>query len=69
MLFIVVFANKVSRIKYNCLKEKHISFLEGMAVTLNKVEKIKPRFGKPYLKLEISPMELAKLKRQLKNQL
>ena len=61
--------NKVSRIKYDRLKEKHISSLERMMTMLNKVEKIKPRFGKPYLKLEISPMELAKIKRQLKNQL
>lgn len=61
--------NKVSRIKYDRLKEKHITNLERMIATLNKVEKIKPRFGKPYLKLEVSPMELAKLKRQLKNQL
>ncbi|GAB5471915.1 MAG: hypothetical protein Mars2KO_00140 [Maribacter sp.] len=60
--------NKVSRIKYDRLKEKHISNLERMMTLLNKVEKVKPRFGKPYLKLEISPMELAKLKRQLTRQ-
>ncbi len=61
--------NEVSKIEYNRLKEKHIDNLDRMIRTLNKVEKIKPRFGKPYLKLEISPMELAKLKRQLRNQL
>jgi len=61
--------NKVSRIKYDRLKRKHISNLEIMIETLNKVEKIEPRFGKPYLKIEISPMELASLKSRFKDQL
>ncbi|TMM55754.1 hypothetical protein FEE95_13920 [Maribacter algarum] len=59
--------NKVSRIKYDQLKEKNDSNMEIILNTLNKVQKIEPRFGKPYLKIEISPMELAKLKRQFTN--
>ena len=61
--------NRVSRIKYDNLKRKHFSNLETMMETLNKVEKIEPRFGKPYHKIEISPMELALLKSQIKDQL
>ncbi len=61
--------NKVSRIKYDRIKRKHISNLETMIETLNKVEKIEPRFGKPYLKIKISPMELASLKSRFKDQL
>jgi len=61
--------NKVSRIKYDRLKRKHISNMETMMETLNKVEKVEPRFGIPYLKIKISPMELASLKSRFKDQL
>ena len=36
--------------------------------TLNGIEKIEPRYGKPNYKMEISPMELAMLKRIFSDQ-
>jgi hypothetical protein len=59
----------VPKMKYQRLEQKHYSDLEKILETLNKVEKIEPRFGKPYLKIDMSPMELATLKGQFKDRL
>ena len=58
----------IPKIEYERLEQKYLFNLEKILETLNKVEKIEPRFGKPYLKMEISPMELAMLKRLFNDQ-
>ena len=58
----------VPEIKYKRLEQKNLSNLEKILETLSRIEKIEPRFGKPYHKIEISPMELAMLKRMFNDQ-
>ena len=52
----------VSKSKYDKLmKEKMTSFMRYNEI-LSRIEKVEPRFGKPYYKIEISEIELAKLR-------
>ena len=58
----------VPKIEFERLEQRCLSNLEKILETLDRIEKVVPRFGKPYFKMEISPMELAKLKRMFNDQ-
>ena len=58
----------IPKVEYERLEQKYLFNLEKILETLNKVEKIEPRFGKQYHKMDISPMELAMLKRLFNDQ-
>jgi len=60
------FEPSISVEKYNSLRDSFQQERQEFLSTLNKIEKIKPRFGKPYYKIEMEASELAILKRKLK---
>lgn len=58
----------VPEAQYKRLEQKHLSNVQKVLETLDRIERIEPRFGKSYHKMEISPMELAMLKRVFSDQ-
>jgi len=57
----------VPKIRYERLAEKLEKIKQDYGYVLDKVEHVKGSFGKPFFKLELSPGELEKFKRTLKN--
>ncbi len=57
----------VPKIRYERLTEKMEKIRQEYSYVLNKVSLVKGSFGKAYFKLELSPPELEKFKRTLKN--
>ncbi|RDY58389.1 BfmA/BtgA family mobilization protein [Flagellimonas nanhaiensis] len=57
----------VPKIRYERLSEKLEKIKQDYAHVLDKVELVKGSFGKAYFKLELTPSELEKFKRTLKN--
>lgn len=57
----------VPKIRYERLIEKMEKIKQEYGYVLNKVSLVKGSFGKAYFKLELSPSELEKFKRTLKN--
>jgi hypothetical protein len=58
----------VPKIEFDRPEQKYLSNLEKILITLNRIEKIEPRFGKQYHKIDISPMDMAMLKRIFNDQ-
>ncbi|GMN08459.1 hypothetical protein MTsPCn5_38480 [Croceitalea sp. MTPC5] len=58
--------NKVSQYDNYILKEKWKKERKQVLKLLEHIKKEKPRFGKPYFKIEIEPSELENLKKALK---
>ena len=57
----------VPKIRYERLSEKLQKIRQEYGYVLEKVSLVKGSFGKPFFKLELSPSELEKFKRTLKN--
>ena len=57
----------VPKIRYERLSEKLEKIKREYGHVLDKVELVKGSFGKPFFKLDLSPSELEKFKRTLKN--
>lgn len=57
---------KVSRVKYDRLKEKYELAQERFTNAVAKINRVEPRFGKPYYRIEINATELYNLKYVLK---
>ena len=57
----------VPKIRYERLAEKLEKIKQEYSHVLDKVELVKGSFGKTYFKLDLSPSELEKFKRTLKN--
>lgn len=51
--------------KYDALKRYYLEDKETINELLSKIEKVEPRFGKSYFKIDIYPSELTMLKRKL----
>ncbi len=58
----------VSRIKYDWTNRKLSETQDRMKYLLSKIEPVSNRFGKDYLKIEITREELARFKQVLKNE-
>ncbi|WP_350293000.1 hypothetical protein [uncultured Croceitalea sp.] len=61
--------DRVTQYDYYILKEKWKSERKKFLKLLEQIKKEKPRFGKPYYKLEIEESELESLKQALKEEL
>ncbi|MCL6266375.1 BfmA/BtgA family mobilization protein [Flagellimonas myxillae] len=57
----------VPKIRYERLVEKLEKIRQDYSNVLNRVELVKGSFGKPFFKLELTPAELERFKRTLKN--
>ena len=57
----------VPKTRYERLFEKLEKIRQDYSHVLDKIELVKGSFGKPYFKLELTPSELEKFKRTLKN--
>ena len=57
----------VPKIRYDRLEEKMEQLKSDFSYVLGKVTEARSSFGKPYLKLELTPDEVEKYKRSIKN--
>ena len=52
----------VPKLKYDALKEEKITYFRSFRKVLSRIEKVEPRFGKSYYKIEINEKELERLR-------
>ncbi|WP_299537416.1 BfmA/BtgA family mobilization protein [Ulvibacterium sp.] len=57
--------DKISRIKYDRLKRRYDRAQELFEDAVTKINRVEPRFGKPYYRIDIGATELSRLKRVL----
>jgi len=56
----------VPKVKYDALMEEKMTYFMSFKKVLSHIEKVEPRFGKPYFKIEIDEKELGFLRSQFK---